>query len=139
MDHRPTLSNVHISDAEDSYPNTTSPLRMQTTEPKPLLNGDQLLQMLSFMRKQMENQQTEIICLCEVTVYQKETTTCVQIWLLKQSEHNDSHDLLPLWEEMRGTPSPMRTHGSTHSPESSRLVQSETYEDDDDSKNTQSS
>jgi len=46
MDRPPTLSDVHISDAEDSHPNTASSLRMQTTEPEAPLNSDQLLQML---------------------------------------------------------------------------------------------
>jgi len=45
-DRRPNLSDVHISDTEDFHPNTASPLKMQTIEPKPLPNGDQFLQML---------------------------------------------------------------------------------------------
>ena len=53
MNRRLTLSDVHISNAEDSHPNATSPLRMQTTEPEPPLNDDQLLQVLSSIQKQM--------------------------------------------------------------------------------------
>ena len=48
---RPTLSDVYISYAKDSHPTAVSPLRGQTTEPAPPLNGDQLLQILSSMRK----------------------------------------------------------------------------------------
>jgi len=55
MDSPPTLSDVNISNAEDSHPNIASPLRMQSAEPELLLNDDQLLQMLSSMQKQMEN------------------------------------------------------------------------------------
>ena len=83
-DCRPTLADVHISDAEDSHPNTASPLKMQTAEPEPPLNDDQLLQKLSSMQEQMKNQQTEMIRLCEVTVREKETATCVQTQLFKQ-------------------------------------------------------
>ena len=36
----PTLSDVHSSDTEDSNPIIVSPLRRQTIEPEPLLNGD---------------------------------------------------------------------------------------------------
>ena len=54
--HQPTLSDIHISDAEDSHPTAVLPLKRQTSEPKPPLNSDQLLQMLSFVQKQMENQ-----------------------------------------------------------------------------------
>jgi len=50
-DRHPTLSDIHISDTEDSHPNTASPLTMQTAEPEPLLNGNQLLQMLSSKQK----------------------------------------------------------------------------------------
>jgi len=81
-DRRPTLSDVHIFDAEDSHPNTMSPLRMQTIKPEPPLNGDQLLQMLSSIQKQMENQQTEMICLREVAAREKVVATRVQTWLL---------------------------------------------------------
>ena len=45
----PTLSEVHILDAEDSHPTVVSLLRRQTAEPAPPLNEDQLLQMLSSM------------------------------------------------------------------------------------------
>ena len=54
--HRPTLLDIHISDAKDFHPNTVLPLMKQTTKLEPSLNGDQLLKILSFMRKQMENQ-----------------------------------------------------------------------------------
>ena len=85
-DRRPTLSDVHIFDAEDSHPNTMSPLRMQTIKPEPPLNGDQLLQMLYSMQKQIENQQREMIYLREVIAREKEIATYVQTWLLKQIE-----------------------------------------------------
>ena len=52
-DHRPNLSDVHISDTKDSHPNTVLPLGMQISELVPPLNGDQFLQILSSMRKQM--------------------------------------------------------------------------------------
>ena len=74
-DRRPILSDVHISDVEDSHPKTAfhSGCRpMQTAEPEPPLNGDQLLQVLSSMRKQMENQQMEMIWLYEVVAREKE-------------------------------------------------------------------
>ena len=83
-DRRPTLSDSHISHAEDSHPNTTSPFKMQPSEPEPLLNGDQLFQMLSSMQKQMENQQTKMIRSRDVVAREKEAATCVQIRLLKQ-------------------------------------------------------
>ena len=56
---------------------------MQTTELEPPLKGNQLIQMLSSMRKQMENQQTEMIHLCEIAAREKEAVTCVHTWLLK--------------------------------------------------------
>ena len=56
VDRRPNLADVHISDAENSHSNTASSLGMQTAEPQSPLDSDQLLQMLSTMRKQMENQ-----------------------------------------------------------------------------------
>ena len=59
-DCRPTLADVHISDAEDSHPNITSPLKMQIIEPEPPLNDDQLLQKLSSMRVQMKNHKLSI-------------------------------------------------------------------------------
>ena len=73
MNCRPTLSDVYISEAKDSHPNTVSPLRKQIVEPEPPLNVDQLLQMLSSMRKQMENQHTKMIHLRAVASYEKET------------------------------------------------------------------
>jgi len=39
-DRWPTLSDVHISDVEDSHLNYASPLRMQTVESEPPLNDD---------------------------------------------------------------------------------------------------
>ena len=70
-DRRPTLSDIHISDAKDSHPNTASPLKMQTAEPEPPLNGDQLLQMISSMQKQMENQQMKMIRLRKIAAREK--------------------------------------------------------------------
>ena len=55
MNRRPTLSDDHISNAKDSHPTAMSPLKRQTAEPEPPLNGNQLLQMLSSMQKQLEN------------------------------------------------------------------------------------
>ena len=46
-DRRPNLSDIHISNAEDSHSNVASPRGMQVAEPKPQLNSEQLLQMLS--------------------------------------------------------------------------------------------
>jgi len=40
MNQRPILSDIHVSDAEDSHPNVASSLRKQTAEPEPPLNGD---------------------------------------------------------------------------------------------------
>jgi len=40
---RPTLSDVHISDMDDSHPIAVSPLRRQIAESAPSLNKDQLL------------------------------------------------------------------------------------------------
>ena len=80
---RATLSDVHISDTEDSHPNTASPLKKQTAELEPPLNGGQLLRMFSPLRKQMKNQQTEMIRLREVTAREKEAATRVQTRLLK--------------------------------------------------------
>ena len=37
---RPTLSDVHILNAEDFHLTIVSPLRRQTVEPAPPLNGD---------------------------------------------------------------------------------------------------
>ena len=45
---------------------------MQTVEPESPINDDQLLQMFSSMRKQMENQQTEMTRLREVVDREKE-------------------------------------------------------------------
>ena len=50
--HRPTISDIHISDAEDSHPTVMSPLRRQTVKPAPPANEYELLQMLSSMQKQ---------------------------------------------------------------------------------------
>ena len=83
MDSWPTLSDVHISDAKDSHPNTASAPRMQTTEPEPPFNGDQLLQMLSSTQNQMENQQTKMIRLRELAAREIEAATYVQTRLLK--------------------------------------------------------
>ena len=44
-----TLSDVDISGTEASHPTTVLPLRRQTTNPEPSLNGDQHIQMLSSM------------------------------------------------------------------------------------------
>ena len=55
------LSNVYISDAEDSHSNSASSRGMQAAEPKPQLNDEQLLQMLFTMWKQIEDQQTKMI------------------------------------------------------------------------------
>ena len=104
MDCRPTLSDIHISDTEDYHPNTALPLKMQTAESEPPLNGDQLLQMLSSMRKQMENQQTDVIRLREVATLGKEAATVSRHVCSNRSEHNEGRDLLPLREETRGPP-----------------------------------
>ena len=84
MSHRPTLSDVHISDAKESHPTVVSPLRRQTAEPAPPPNKDQLFQMLSSMSKQLENQRMEMIRLCKVAAYKKEAITHVQKHFLKQ-------------------------------------------------------
>ena len=49
---RPTLSDVLISDAEDSHPTVVSPLRRQSAKPALSPNEYELLQMLSSMQKQ---------------------------------------------------------------------------------------
>ena len=73
VDCQPNLSDVHISNTEDSYSNTVLPLGMQIAKYEPPLNGDQLLQMLSIMQKQ-----TEMIRLLEVDAREKEAATCIQ-------------------------------------------------------------
>ena len=110
MNCRPTLSDVYISDAKDSHPTVVSPLRMQTIEPAPPLNKKQLLQMLSSMRKQLENQRTVMIRLREVAAREKEATTRVQTCLLKQIRVQRGHDLLSPREETRG---PLFANGHT--------------------------
>ena len=57
---------------------------MQATEPEPQLNSEQLLQMLSTLRKQMEDQQTEMIRLCKVAACEKNAAIRVQTRLLQQ-------------------------------------------------------
>ena len=66
------LSDIHICDAKDSHSNLALPWRMQVTEPKYQLNSEQLLSMLSTLRKRMEDQQTEMIWLHELTDHEKE-------------------------------------------------------------------
>jgi len=88
MDHRPTLSDVHVSDVEDSHPNTVSPLRKQSAKPEPLLSSDQLLQMLSSMWKQMENQQMEMIRLCEVAAVKRRQQPVSRHGFSNRSKHN---------------------------------------------------
>ena len=80
-DRQPNLSDVHISDADNSHSNFASPRGHWTWTPA---NGKQLLHMLSIMRKQMEDQQTEMIWLRETAAREKEATTLVQTQLLKQ-------------------------------------------------------
>ena len=109
---------------------------MQTVEPEPPLNRDQLLQMLSLIWKQMENQQTEIIWLCEVAAREKEGTVCVQTRLLKQIGTQWVLRSFPIaGRNTRATPSLTRTRESAHFTGSSSRVQSEIYEDNDDSEN----
>ena len=60
-DRWPNPSDVHISDAKDSHSNSASPWGMQAAEPKPQHTSEQLLHMLSTLRKQVEDQQTEMI------------------------------------------------------------------------------
>jgi len=50
---------------------------MQATEPKPQLNGEQLIQMIFTVWKQTERQLTEMIQLCEAAALEKEATACV--------------------------------------------------------------
>ena len=52
--------------------------------------------MLFSMRKQMENQQAEMIRLDEVAAREKEAATRVQTRLLKQIRVQGDRDLLPL-------------------------------------------
>ena len=75
MDRQPTLSDVHISDAEDSHPNTASSLRMQTAKLEHPLNG---------FPPCGSRWPMEMILLCEVAVRKKEAATRVQTRLLKQ-------------------------------------------------------
>ena len=83
-DRRPNLPDVYIPNVEDSYSNSASPRVVQTTEFEPQLNNEQLLQMLSTMRKQMGDQQIEMIQLCEAAAHENNTTTRIQTWLLRQ-------------------------------------------------------
>ena len=83
-DRQPNPSNIHNSSAEDSHSNFASPRQTQVAEPEPQYNSEQLLQMLSNMQKQMEDQQMKMIWLRETTALEKEAATRIQTQLLKQ-------------------------------------------------------
>jgi len=51
---------------------------MQAAEPKPRPDGEQLLHMLFTLWKQMEDNQTEMIRLCEAAAREKDAATRVQ-------------------------------------------------------------
>ena len=68
-DHWPNLSDVHISNTSDSHSNTALPRGTQAAEPEHWPGGEQVLQMLFTLRKQMEDQQTEMIRLREVVAH----------------------------------------------------------------------
>jgi len=103
-DCQANLSDIHISDARDSHSNTAPAYGMQVAEPEPQPNNKQLLQMLSTLRKQMEDQQTEMIRLHEAAAHKKDATTCVQIWLLKQIGTLWKSQSSPSTEENEQTP-----------------------------------
>ena len=52
--HHPNLSDVHITDAEDSQSSYTLPQRAHTAVLEPRHTNEQLLQMLSSLQKHME-------------------------------------------------------------------------------------
>ena len=83
-DHRPNLSDVHISDVKYSHSNFASPRGMQAAELEPQPNNEQLLHMLSTMRKQMKYQQIDMIQLREEAAREKEAATRIHTRLLKQ-------------------------------------------------------
>ena len=56
MDRRPNLFDAHIPNADDSYSNFASLQGMQAAKPEPQHTSEQLLQMLSTMRKQVDQQ-----------------------------------------------------------------------------------
>ena len=118
----PTLSDVHILDVEDFHPTAVSSLRRQTSEPAPPVYEDQLFQILSSMRKQLENQCTKMIRLREAAAHEKKATTCVHTCLLKQIGVQWGSRSSPTAGRNPWDPSPTRTQESAHSTGSSRRV-----------------
>ena len=136
-DRWPNSSDIHIPDAEDSYPNTTSPLRMQSAEPEPPLNSDQLLQILFSIWKQMENQQTEMIWLREVAAREKEAATRVLTRLLKHiGAQQGSRSSPNAGKKCMGSPVANAYTWTAHSTRSSRCIRSKTYKNNEDSENS---
>ena len=70
--HRTNLSDVHVRDDEDSHSSSASPQGVLVTESKPWHTSEQLLQMLSSLQKQMEDQQAEMIQLRERAAVEKD-------------------------------------------------------------------
>ena len=56
----PNLSDIHITDAEDSQSSSVSSQRVLTVVPEPRYTNEQLLQMLSSLQKQLEEQKMEM-------------------------------------------------------------------------------
>jgi len=60
-DYQTNLSDVHIHDDEDSHSSSATPWSVLAVEPEPQHTSEQLHQMLFNLKKQMEDQQAEVI------------------------------------------------------------------------------
>ena len=82
-DRQTNLSDVHIHDDEDSHSSFSMSRRVLATEPKPQYTSDQLHQMLFNLKKQMEDQQAEMIQLHKMAALEKVAVVRIQTQLLK--------------------------------------------------------
>ena len=82
-DRQTNLSDVYIHDDEDSHSSFATPQRV-LAEPEAYHTSEQLHHMLSNLKKQMEDQQAEMIRLCKTAALEKDAAARIQTRLLKQ-------------------------------------------------------
>jgi len=100
-DRQTNLSDVHIHDDEDSHSSFSTSWRVLATEPKPQYTSEQLHQMLFNLKKQMEDQQAEMIRLREMVVLKKMQQLVSRLDYSKKSIHYGSRSLpVPPKEEL---------------------------------------
>ena len=113
-DHRPNLSNVHISDIDDSHSNTAPPRGMQAAKLEPHPNSEKLLQMLSLCESKSGWANRDDLIQRGRWSWRRCSDSCLNTTTQTNQDTTESPSSPTAKENVRTTLLPQRTRESLH-------------------------